>query len=101
MVLDRPAVRKRTDLLTLMVCALGGGTGAFAFLPPDNVLFTNLSGVNTWARDPLLSGTRRKNRMKKTRKVAPLQNGEKVVIIIRSASERCLITRHQHHWMKR
>ena len=51
-VLDRPAVRKRTDLLTLMVLALGVGLVLFAFLPPDNVLFTDLSGVNTWARIP-------------------------------------------------
>lgn len=50
--LDRPAVRKRTDLLTLMVLALGVGLVLFAFLPPDNMLFTDLSGVNTWARIP-------------------------------------------------
>ena len=50
--LDRPAVRGRTDLLTLLALALGVAMVIFTFLPPDNVLFADLSGVNTWARIP-------------------------------------------------
>lgn len=50
--LDRPGVRERTDLLTLLVLALGVGVAIFTFLPPDSVLFADLSGANTWARIP-------------------------------------------------
>ena len=45
---NRPAVRRRTDLLLLLTIALGGAMVLFTFLPPDHVLFADLSGVNTW-----------------------------------------------------
>ena len=47
-VFNRPAVRQRTDLLLLLTIALGGAMVIFTFLPPDHVLFADLSGVNTW-----------------------------------------------------
>ena len=47
-VFNRPAVRQRTDLLLLLTIALGGAMILFTFLPPDHVLFTDLSGANTW-----------------------------------------------------
>lgn len=45
---DRPAVCRRTDLLILLTAALGGAMFLFTFLPPDHILFADLSGVNTW-----------------------------------------------------
>ena len=45
---ERPAVRQRTDLLLLLTAAMGGAMVLFTFLPPDHVLFADLSGVNTW-----------------------------------------------------
>ena len=45
---DCPAVRQRTDLLLLLTVALGGAMALFTFLPPDHVLFADLSGANTW-----------------------------------------------------
>ena len=45
---NRPAVRQRTALLLLLTVALGGAMVLFTFLPPDHILFADLSGVNTW-----------------------------------------------------
>lgn len=50
--LDRPGVRAKSDLLVLLVVALGCAMVLFTFLPPDMALFTDLSGTNTWARIP-------------------------------------------------
>lgn len=47
-VFNRPVVRQRTDLLLLLTIALGGAMVIFTFLPPDHVLFADLSGINTW-----------------------------------------------------
>lgn len=50
--LDIPAVRKRSDLITLLTLALGCAILLFTFLPPDAALFADLSGANTWSRLP-------------------------------------------------
>ena len=42
-VFNRPAVRQRTDLLLLLTIALSGAMVIFTFLPPDHVLFADLS----------------------------------------------------------
>lgn len=50
--LDRPAIRAKSDLLVLLVIALGCAIVLFTFLPPDLALFADFSGANTWARIP-------------------------------------------------
>lgn len=50
--LDRPAIRGKSDLLVLLVIALGCVMVLFTFLPPDMALFADFSGANTWARIP-------------------------------------------------
>lgn len=40
------------DVLTLAVIALAGMVILFTFLPPDSILFADLSGVNTWTTIP-------------------------------------------------
>lgn len=47
-VFNRPAVRQRTEVLLFLTIALGVAMVLFTFLPPDHVLFADLSGVNTW-----------------------------------------------------
>ena len=50
--LDRPGVRGKSELLVLLLLALGCAIVLFTFLPPDLPLFTDFSGANTWARIP-------------------------------------------------
>lgn len=50
--LDRPAIRGKSDLLVLLVLALGCAMVLFTFLPPDMALFADMSGANTWAKIP-------------------------------------------------
>ena len=40
------------DVLGLAVIVLAAALVLFTFLPPDNILFVDLSGVNTWATIP-------------------------------------------------
>lgn len=40
------------DISVLLMLALAGAILIFTFLPPDHVLFADLSGVNTWATIP-------------------------------------------------
>lgn len=40
------------DLSLLLVLALAGAVALFTFLPPDHILFVDLSGANTWATLP-------------------------------------------------
>lgn len=51
-VLNRPAVRAKYDLITLLALALGAAILLFTFLPPDHVLFTDLARTNTWSSIP-------------------------------------------------
>ncbi len=51
-VLDRPTVRAKSDLLVLLVLALGCAILLFTFLPPHATIFADLSGANTWVRIP-------------------------------------------------
>ena len=46
---SHPFVR---DIAVLLVVVLAGAIIIFTFLPPDHVLFVDLSGVNTFARVP-------------------------------------------------
>lgn len=46
---EKPMAR---DALTLAVIALAAALVLFTFLPPDQILFTDLAGVNTWATIP-------------------------------------------------
>lgn len=50
--LDVPAVRKWADIPVFAVLALGAAILLFTFLPPDNVLFSDLSRCNTWNSIP-------------------------------------------------
>lgn len=40
------------DLAALLVLVIAAAVVVFTFLPPDHVLFTDLSGVNTWSTIP-------------------------------------------------
>lgn len=51
-VLDRPAIRARADALALLTLVLGLMILLFTFLPPDHVLFADLTRSNTWATIP-------------------------------------------------
>lgn len=46
---EKPGVR---DGILLAVIALGAAIVLFTFLPPDQILFMDLSGANTWATIP-------------------------------------------------
>lgn len=46
------AVEGRRGLLMLLVVALAAAILLFTFLPPDCILFTDLSGANTWSQIP-------------------------------------------------
>lgn len=48
-VADKPGLR---DAVTLAVVALAAMIVLFTFLPPDHILFADLSGVNTWTTIP-------------------------------------------------
>lgn len=50
--LDAPVLHKRQDLFLLLALALGAALVVFTFLPPTGLLFTDLSGVNTWSIYP-------------------------------------------------
>ena len=39
---------KKRIVPLLLTAAMGGAMVIFTFLPPDHVLFADLSGVNTW-----------------------------------------------------
>lgn len=49
---DRPNVYARADALTLLALALGCAIVLFTFLPPDNILFADLSRTKTWSTIP-------------------------------------------------
>lgn len=49
---DHSAIRDRSDVLGLVVLAVTVAILLFTFLPPNNIFFTDLSGVNTWSRIP-------------------------------------------------
>ncbi|HWS42191.1 MAG TPA: DUF6512 family protein [Pseudoflavonifractor sp.] len=51
-VLDLPAIRERAEALMLLALALGGALVLFTFLPPDWVLFMDLTRANTWSTIP-------------------------------------------------
>ena len=46
---ERTGVR---DIILLLTVTMAGAIAIFTFLPPDQILFTDLSGVNTWATIP-------------------------------------------------
>ena len=46
---ERTGVR---DIILLLTVTMAGAIAIFTFLPPDHILFTDLSGVNTWATIP-------------------------------------------------
>ncbi len=50
--LDGPVWEKGQGLLLLLVLALGAVLLVFTFLPPSGLLFTDLSGANTWSTYP-------------------------------------------------
>ena len=50
--LDAPLWTQGQDLLVLLVVALGAALLLFTFLPPAGLLFTDLSGANTWSQLP-------------------------------------------------
>lgn len=50
--LDVPSVRAKSDLLLLLVLALCAAIVIFTFLPPDSVLFADLSRTNIWSTIP-------------------------------------------------
>lgn len=41
-----------SELFLLLAIALGGAIWLFTFLPPDHILYADLSGVNTWTVIP-------------------------------------------------
>ena len=43
---------KQKELFLLLVAALGAVSLVFTFLPPPGLLFTDLSGANTWSSYP-------------------------------------------------
>lgn len=50
--LPQPFWQRHRDLLVLLVLILGGVTLLFTFLPPNGLLFADLSGTPTWATLP-------------------------------------------------
>lgn len=50
--LDVPGIRAKSDLLLLLAAALCAAIAIFTFLPPDSVLFADLSRTNTWSTIP-------------------------------------------------
>jgi hypothetical protein len=50
--MNHPAICARADALSLLVLALGCAIILFTFLPPDNVLFADLTRANTWSTIP-------------------------------------------------
>ena len=50
--LDTPGLRERGDLPRLLALALGAAILLFTFLPPDSILFADLSHANTWTTIP-------------------------------------------------
>lgn len=50
--LDGAVWQKLQGLLLLLGAALGAAFLVFTFLPPAGILFTDLSGVNTWSTYP-------------------------------------------------
>ena len=49
---SRPGVLEKSDWFFLFTIALGAAIVLFTFLPPDLVLFADLSGVRTWVTLP-------------------------------------------------
>ncbi len=50
--LPQPFWQRHRDLLVLLVLILGGVTLLFTFLPPNGLLFADLSGTPTWVTLP-------------------------------------------------
>lgn len=49
---QKPFQNSRRDLVFLLAAALGAAILLFTFLPPGLLLFTDLSGANTWSQIP-------------------------------------------------
>lgn len=50
--LDRDAIRGKSEAITFLILVLGCIIVLFTFLPPDNILFADLSRTNTWNTIP-------------------------------------------------
>lgn len=50
--LDGPIWQKGQGVFLLLALALGAALLVFTFLPPSGLLFSDLSGVNTWSTYP-------------------------------------------------
>ncbi len=51
-VLDRPEVQKRSELLRWCILLLWAMILLFTFLPPENILFADLTGAHMWYQLP-------------------------------------------------